>query len=609
MRSAYNFKVEERSNVELLPLINHNPNTDKCVYSTLMLVIEKAEKSGITPCITFDQPLWLRAHQLIKINNLDVVCRLLLEMINVTDIPNFQSIEDLHKRVIEQQFDTECVEKVTNSGVISSIRNQLESLKDRLKAQSRTCKLWLQYMDYVETIKLFIFAERTANWEMHLHATSRMLNLFAATGHRNYAKCARLYLQEMKQLPHTHPEIHASFLRGEHVVRRSSHSFAGIWTDLGIEQLYMRAAKTSGGLTQGRGASEHSCDLWAWTLGCSAKIHDALMELCRIITASSEQHLEMGASRRKIDYGHFLDYRSWFSSRNPFLISSENLHSLSTGVVSFEGRDDVTCEKAEEIGASIQEKFDGQSFDKASIKRKEQLKPLASLEYLKRDKSPSILMENTRLFTRTLAIANRLDSVEEAFEFELTSEPMSLFKNGMMRKSDKSLLRKALMPPEQSFPRREINVAHKTVIDGGALLHKVRWCKGMTFQQIADTYVSYVAGRYSLPTVVFDGYENQNVSTKHQEHLRRNSIPLSAFLKISEDVRMVYSQDRYFSLLENKQAFVTYLANVLHTSGVPVITCSGEADSQVVKTATGFARDTDFPVVVADESAPRWALS
>ncbi len=32
MQSVHNFKVEERSNIELLPLIDHNPNTDECVY-------------------------------------------------------------------------------------------------------------------------------------------------------------------------------------------------------------------------------------------------------------------------------------------------------------------------------------------------------------------------------------------------------------------------------------------------------------------------------------------------------------------------------------------------------------------------------------------------
>ena len=60
-------------------------------------------------------------------------------------------------------------------------------------------------MSYVATIKLFIRAERTGNWDGHLAATQKMLNLYAATGHFNYAKSARLYLQMMLCLEEDHP--------------------------------------------------------------------------------------------------------------------------------------------------------------------------------------------------------------------------------------------------------------------------------------------------------------------------------------------------------------------------------------------------------------------
>jgi len=36
-------------------------------------------------------------------------------------------------------------------------------------------------------------------------AVSTMLNLFAASSYNHYAKCARLYLQMMMELPQTHP--------------------------------------------------------------------------------------------------------------------------------------------------------------------------------------------------------------------------------------------------------------------------------------------------------------------------------------------------------------------------------------------------------------------
>ena len=49
-------------------------------------------------------------------------------------------------------------------------------------------KLWLLYIYYVEVVKMLIRAERFGYWNFHVVAISKMLNLFAATGHINYAK-------------------------------------------------------------------------------------------------------------------------------------------------------------------------------------------------------------------------------------------------------------------------------------------------------------------------------------------------------------------------------------------------------------------------------------
>ena len=66
---------------------------------------------------------------------------------------------------------------------------------------SRTAKLWIQYMEYINVIKMSIAGERTGNWLLHLDAISKMLNLFAITGHTNYAKSALPYHQMMRDLP------------------------------------------------------------------------------------------------------------------------------------------------------------------------------------------------------------------------------------------------------------------------------------------------------------------------------------------------------------------------------------------------------------------------
>ncbi len=72
-----------------------------------------------------------------------------------------------------------------------------------------------------------------------------------------------------------------------------------------------------------------------------------------------------------------------------------------------------------------------------------------------------------------------------------------------MRKAVKAQLAKSLTDSvDCSEHRRQI----LNVLDGGALLHRVKWGKKMSYQQIAQQYVSYVRGKYGQRCVVFDGY-------------------------------------------------------------------------------------------------------
>ena len=82
------------------------------------------------------------------------------------------------------------ISEIAESTEVLKLEECLVKHKALLGEQSPTAKLWLQYIEYIETLKLFIRAERSGNWSLHLVAVMRMLNLFAATGHINYAKSA-----------------------------------------------------------------------------------------------------------------------------------------------------------------------------------------------------------------------------------------------------------------------------------------------------------------------------------------------------------------------------------------------------------------------------------
>jgi hypothetical protein len=49
------------ANIQMLPIIDLNPSNESCIYSTLLFVQQQAQQLNIvTPCITFDQPLWIK---------------------------------------------------------------------------------------------------------------------------------------------------------------------------------------------------------------------------------------------------------------------------------------------------------------------------------------------------------------------------------------------------------------------------------------------------------------------------------------------------------------------------------------------------------------------
>jgi len=66
-----------KSEVMLLPIVDLNPSDANCIYSMLVFIVGQARLLNvITPCVTFDQPLWLKAIEVCRGSGLDVFCGL-----------------------------------------------------------------------------------------------------------------------------------------------------------------------------------------------------------------------------------------------------------------------------------------------------------------------------------------------------------------------------------------------------------------------------------------------------------------------------------------------------------------------------------------------------
>ena len=118
--------------------------------------------------------------------------------------------------------------QISDSEELALLHECIQSHKTKLSNHSRTAKYWILYLNYISIIKDFIRCKRTCDWEGHLTVVECLLNFFAASGHINYAKSARLYLQEMRDLPNQHPWLYNKFVEGHHAIRRSNRYWAGL---------------------------------------------------------------------------------------------------------------------------------------------------------------------------------------------------------------------------------------------------------------------------------------------------------------------------------------------------------------------------------------------
>lgn len=343
------------SSIKILPMIDLHASDLTCIYSTLHFLCKEAEKYGVMPIITFDQPLWWKSLLMIQdepassplknivlilggfhmqMSFLGSIGHLMtgtgleecLETVyasnSVTHMLSGKSIQravrghflvntalnalitkkaetifpyiDWRKLMAESAdlYDQLISLEITSNDLhlnelLKSMNVHFTKIKTKLQ-EHRTAKIWIQYTDMIDLLRDFIRSERTGNWKLHLATLQKMIPYFAAAGHNNYAKSVHIYLQQMKQLEHNHPDVYNNFMKGHHVVRRSDRFWAGLSCDLTIEQSLMRAAKSRGGLTRGGGISEDQRMVWIQSMPACAEINIAMQKITNLYYETSE---------------------------------------------------------------------------------------------------------------------------------------------------------------------------------------------------------------------------------------------------------------------------------------------------------------------------------
>ena len=168
------------------------------------------------------------------------------------------------------------------------------------------------------------------------------------------------------------------------------------------------------------------------------------------------------------------------------------------------------------------------------------------------------------MFARMMLILQRESDPAHYFSFELTPVPSALFNgNSSMRKAKKARLTKALI---NKVPSRHENVLTTNyVLDGGALLHRVRWLPNSTYNDVVSQYQTYIRIKFGNCHIDFDGYGNV-ASIKDHEHQHRmteNSVDI----KVSGNLPAFANQTAFLANKNNKMQFIELLDKALQEVG------------------------------------------
>lgn len=306
----------EKSRVVCMPFILAIPSNYDTLYTTLLQATARTESIGQKyTYITFDQPLYIKARDILQSNEdsrlKNVILRLggfhilmsylgaighIMDGSGLKEVLSTIFAEPSTKHILSghaysravrghilihaalariifsnikySQQEISVLEKVRqNIGensyfnyvkdpvYLGTVRKFNQKLKEFYTDERPTSKLWIIYFQMITLLRKCIKGDCCGDWRLHLETLKHMLPIFHAGGRNLYAKCCHVYVQDMEKLKENeHPEL---ITKGFFTVRRTDKFWCGIPPDQTIESGLMKLFKDpSKGLTHGRDVLE-----------------------------------------------------------------------------------------------------------------------------------------------------------------------------------------------------------------------------------------------------------------------------------------------------------------------------------------------------------------
>lgn len=537
----------------------------------------------------------LRAHLLSSV----AIMSNLLETPGCLSNVNLTHIQAVHTDLLSGECATASVE---NDVCVQQLTQIMDDLMKESAGQSRTGKLWVEYLKQVSLIRCFIRAERTGDWDLHLHTVSEMIPMFHAAGHLAYAKSARLYLDQMKGLSDImSADQYCDFTeQGYFTIRRTDKFWSGNFSDQTIEQELMRLLKTSGGMARGRGITDSTLNKWVHAMPRCIPICDALECFTAVHSHTSDQHVDLRASSTARDGKHYETFLNWLKVHSPFSYGEHDaLVCVASGVVAGKC---VNADQAFDIGVKAASVMTGETYADVKLKRKDRVTSISGDKNQVTVRGVEVEVNRTVLFMRVTCVIQESSEMEDYLLHEFAKQPPSLFDKGIMRKNTKSVLASVLKSKVNVHLELPDNA--RFVLDGGHLLQSLPWPADPTYNQVCDQYVSHVLVHYGPGSiVVFDGYGSAS-STKSAEQQRRAKQNTSPDIVFELEMKTTTSKKAFLGNGRNKDRLIQKLKEKFEAVGIIVKQSVADADwliastAMITSTAIDGAPTQNSPVVV-----------
>ena len=287
---------------------------------------------------------------------------------------------------------------------VLQLTNILNQLYQTAGCHSRTAKLWIQYVEEVSLLQQFVRAERNGYFALHLHVIDQM-----------QPKSSQVYLQTMEDLEEKMPseDFKMCSPNGYFTIRRTSKFWSGVWSNMTIEQVLMRAMKTNGGLTRGRQISNSTLGQWVRAVPLCIPICKALEELAGTNCKTSVQHslhkyhAELRQARVTRDDADRKHLCGWLRSHNPFGYT-DKLVCIFTGV---EADSSIDCDNAVSVGLQQQKEMIGQNFAELKLQRNRRVRPLSVMRSTIKVRNKPLVVNEQQMFFKPAMTCDNLSNM------------------------------------------------------------------------------------------------------------------------------------------------------------------------------------------------------